>query len=877
MVGYPRWFCLWTWVILLGVLGTVQSAHAQTTSVRDAIETLEATTAYRFLYRDAVVAGHQVTVDLDGASAEGNVEALAQAVRSAGLNLRIDHDRQQVIITSERTRRATSVEGYVLDGRTGTRLPLATVLWRGNDGRQGTATDADGRFRIRLGDNRSSLDTLVVRVSYVGYSPRTVHIPLSPAPDELPIRLTPRQTQAPEVIVQTKSIVAGLDTTWQDLVRAERYAPLGESNVLRALQPLPSIGTSGAITGGLVVRGSRPDGFRVLLDGAPVYNAHHLFGMYDAFNADALQTVALFYDVAPATYAAPPGGTLAFRTRTGSQTDVRTTLNASTSAVSGTVEVPWDQGRGSVLVSARRSTLDALEWFDNERLIEIGLDVDRPREPLPSEALGEIGARTRRSLDPSASFYDVHINAHNERASGRRVSMSLYAGRDNADQGLLRLVRNPSDASRFAIDTTRTSDRWGNTSGSVQLDEPLSERAYGRLTVAGSRYFSRYQKDDFFYSRRRPNGENQFFLDAYANENTLYEWTVEPRVDLALPNNGIASVGAAAYLYDVEYEESSALAPRFELSRQATRLDLYAHLEASPEPVHVSLGLRAHAYSLGNIVRISPRMQVRVFPERTVSFGAGYTRSHQFLHRIDIVGETSSAIWVPSTKGQPPGRVDHLSTGMYISPSAGPAIQVEAYIKAHENVRIHETIARLRPGDQTVLFAPWTVKNTSRARGLEVLARQRLGPVSVAAGYTWSRVDIDRLGREAQPAPWDRRHQLTSRIDLSMDGWSAALTGTYATGTPSDYARIVDQEPKRIGETVRMDATVQYERAVGSVNVRVRGAVYNLLDANNPWYRTPALFWTRPGGRATRLESSYAILDTYDLGFQPSVAIHVAF
>ena len=216
-------------------------------------------------------------------------------------------------------------------------------------------------------------------------------------------------------VIQTEALVAKLNTTWQDLLRAERYAPLGESNALRALQPLPSIGITGATTGRLVVRGSRPDGFQVMLDGAPIYNAHPVFGLFDAFNADALHTVGRYYGVAPATIAAPPGGTLSFRTLTGSQTSQRTTLHASSTAGSATVEGPWGGGRGSYLVSARRSYLNRVSWLGKDQLIEQGLDVNRPRGPLPPEAIHELGDLVSTPLAPSTGFYDVHVNAYNER------------------------------------------------------------------------------------------------------------------------------------------------------------------------------------------------------------------------------------------------------------------------------------------------------------------------------------------------------------------------------------------------------------------------------------------------------------------------------
>ena len=121
----------------------------------------------------------------------------------------------------------------------------------------------------------------------------------------------------------------------------------------------------------------------------PIYNQSHLFGLFDAFNAEALQTVGFYYGVAPAEYQAPPGGTLAFRTRPGARTEAHVTAEASPTAVSGTVEGPLADGRGSWLVSARHSYLDALPWLGSDDLVAQGLDVGRPTSALPGRTVDE--------------------------------------------------------------------------------------------------------------------------------------------------------------------------------------------------------------------------------------------------------------------------------------------------------------------------------------------------------------------------------------------------------------------------------------------------------------------------------------------------------
>ena len=78
------------------------------------------------------------------------------------------------------------------------------------------------------------------------------------------------------------------DTPAAGLIAAGRFSPLGETSTIRALQGHPSATAGTAVSEGLTVRGSPPDGFLVTLDGMPLYNqSHPFFGLLDSFNADA--------------------------------------------------------------------------------------------------------------------------------------------------------------------------------------------------------------------------------------------------------------------------------------------------------------------------------------------------------------------------------------------------------------------------------------------------------------------------------------------------------------------------------------------------------------------------------------------------------------
>jgi hypothetical protein len=638
-----------------------------------------------------------------------------------------------------------------------------------------------------------------------------------------------------------------------------------------------------ALVEGLSVRGSRADGFGVLLDGIPIYNQNHLFGLFDAFNAEALQTVGFYYGVAPAAYEAPPGGTLAFRTRTGSQRRMHATAEASPTAVSGTVEGPLAGGQGSWLVSARHSIL-GVDWFGNDALIEQGLGVDR-RTESPDQRGREASEVLLRPGSPSARFFDVHAKGLWETDHGGRWTLSTYVGGDAAEQPGRRVELDPSVSFRERLrrdvtDTTvvETDNRWGNVGASLQWRRPLGARALSTVSVAASRYYSRYATDDFLYVRPRTPDLSRYEFDALSQDNTLVEGTLTHRVALAPRHPGTWTLGYAASIYDVTYAETSALEADYQGEQTSVRADLFGQYDRRIGLLDLQVGLRTHYYSQGDYIRFSPRLEARFWPDRPVSLGVGYTRNHQFLHRLHLVGDVSSAVWVPSTEAQPPGGVDHLMGRIALRPASTTRVRLEGYWKTHEHLRRHATHARLSQDAPAVLFQPWTVDNTAVARGLEVLLRQKIGPVTWTGAYTWARVELDPEGSAAaRPADWDRRHEVTTRAEWAPSTRTAVYaTWTYATGPPNPY-RAVPAEPDRLGAYHRLDLGASTVFATGALRWTLRGSLFNAYDRDNPWHRTAVgLFQPDGPDPNRRADLGVAFVDVYDLGLRPSVSVSAA-
>ncbi|MEX0599942.1 MAG: carboxypeptidase-like regulatory domain-containing protein [Rhodothermales bacterium] len=849
--------------------------------LRDVLSDVRERAGFHFLYRDVLVAGKTVSFT---SNAEEVLARLNDALTAHGLRLRVDAPRNQVLVgevhesAANASGRHAPIRGVVVDDEHGTRLPYATVTWYEDRRLRGTATDASGHFRLHV-----SADTAVdLSISHIGYSTRHIRVDADAGAELIPVRLVPETAYGPEVIVSTAALQSEVDTTWHHLLQAGIFSPLGESGVMRSLQTLPSVSLSTAATSGLNVRGSRADGFQVLLDGMSIYNQSHLFGLFDAFNEDVLQTVGLYYGIAPASLQGPPGGTLSFVTRTGSMTGVHGSMGVSNTSGKGTLEGPFAGGRGSWLISGRRSYLNAFDGFDNDALIRLGLDVGRETD-VPTGPVREVPVSALTTGDASAHFYDVHGKLAYEWAPGARLVASGYVGGDETLHRAERFANAPHSRDAPLINAD-TKNSWHNAAASLRLQTPIGSTAYAESVAGLSRYRSAFSKDDFVYTDPTrmllpQTDTSHHVVRPFSNENELLELKLAQNIDV--PASGTTwSAGYAFHHYAIDYHEQSILRDGFGGTQESAQADVFAQVEGRfASEIALAAGLRTHYFQRGRFFRLSPRLRVRLFPDRRLSFAAGFSRNHQFVHRLYVEQSTHADIWVMSTAEQPPGSVDHVSAGTYLQASPRLHFQVEAYRKHFTNLREHEASAarrRLRP--ISPLLDPWLHDNEGRARGIEMMARLDFGTVTWTNSYTLSAMELrNRRVSDGSwyPADWDRRHQLTSHMQLSIgETLQLHLIWASGSGTPNALAHAVPREPSRLPAYHRMDAGLRWHQAVGSGTFEVKASVFNVLDRANTWYRRPVPVATRsPAGRRVGLMN----VDVYDLGRRPSLEISYSF
>ena len=201
-----------------------------------------------------------------------------------------------------------TISGYVKEAETGEYLIGASVYIQEN--MQGVSTNQYGFYSLTVDEGSYTLD-----ISFLGLKSIQQKINLT-EDKRINVSLINASILTDEVIVEAEAPDRNVESTNMSQVKVdvktikELPAFMGEVDVLKTIQLLPGVQSSGEGSSGFYVRGGKFDDQNlILLDEAMIYNASHLFGFFSVFNADAIKDINLIKGGMPAQY----GGKTRFR------------------------------------------------------------------------------------------------------------------------------------------------------------------------------------------------------------------------------------------------------------------------------------------------------------------------------------------------------------------------------------------------------------------------------------------------------------------------------------------------------------------------------------------------------------------------------------
>ena len=764
-----------------------------------------------------------------------------------------------------------TIEGFVYDSINSEPLGYAIVSVTSTN--RVVYTDITGKFEIDIPQNRDQIS-----VSYLGYKTQVRTITTA---EKTPLifnlksssvsveSLTIRGRSTSSHIMHTPT--GGIAMNMKMIRRIPAF--LGEVDIIKSMQLLPGVSSTGEGSSGFSVRGGAPDQNLILLENAPILSTSHAMGFFPLFNNDAIERVTMYKGEMPVKFGNRLSSILDIELKDGSMTDYSVNGGIGLLSTRISIDGPIIQDKLSFLVSGRRS------YFDLFLLL------------APDKAM-----RSTRMY-----FWDLSGNVTYDIDSKNRLTLSSYASNDVMGMGMMGIYatygnrlnalaweRDHSEKlkSELSINYIKYICSMNINAGEMSLD------SYIGMENAGLKYDFEYSLNDnnsisFGYQGTlhmfEPGsfnqsiggglvtdedgnpiniGMSQSLPRMYGVENALYignnhKLNSKISIQYGLRASTFSNVGNdKVFYYDNHFDVTN--------SKQFGRGEIY-HTDYSLEP-------RAGAeFSINN--------------HNSIKFN--YARTTQYVH---LAQNTAAGLpqdrWFSSNPNIDPQGAHMFTLGYFSSfINKGWELSAELYYKDLDNVIDFKDYANLMVNEQ--MYGELRT-GSGEAYGAEFLLKRTKGAVNGWVSYTLSRATrkIDGINEgRSYLAPYDRTHNLSVVLNYTINKrLELAATWVYYTGTPytvpvgkAEVEGLVipiysDRNAFRLPDYHRMDLSLTIRPKVTSKNrdkYDFNVSLYNVYNRHNAWYITFKTDENNP--KVTYAELSYLY------GFIPSVTFNFYF
>ena len=726
----------------------------------------------------------------------------------------------------------------------------------------------------------------VLQVEHLGYQTREIALDAD-TDRELSVLLIPRAIEIEGVTVTATTatdIVAQGEAAGQIALSPQRLGTLpslGETDVFRTLQLLPGVSGTNDATSGLFVRGGTPDENLVLLDGMTVYHVDHFFGVFSAFNSDAIQDVRLFKGGFPAQYGGRTSSVVEMVGKSGNPEEFRMSGGLNLLSARAVTEVPLG-GKGSWLVSARRSYTDLMRTGLYDAIfgtLEGADDTDAGPQGPGRGIGGRFGNFQQQTFEPDFYFYDLNSKLTFLPTPADVLTLSVYGGKDRMDESTSgQEVTTPAGDTRLTPDRADLSN-WGNRGVSGRWARQWGNRLATDALFAYSQYFSEATLDVASSQSARGFDEDNRVKDLTARlDNT---WRPFPSSEIGF--------GAQFTRSDVAY----ALTRLQGDSAQTLNLDGESNLTAgylqhswTPSArADLTAGLRVTNYDGTGRTYWEPRASARYSLSDQLSLTGAWGRYNQFVKRVeneDIL-EGSRDFWILAGDNIAPSSAEHWIAGIAWE-NDDFLFHVEGYVRDLGGVAQFSTRSRRAPGQQ---LAELFFEGTGTARGIELLAQKKRGDLTGWIGYTLAHVEHELGGFNdglAFPASHDQRHEIKAVGSYQLGRWTLTGGWVYGSGRPYtvpeaqypitlldgrtlSYIHVGAKNGERLPAYHRLDLAASRRFEVrDEFFYELNLSLFNVYGRSNVWYRQFDL-----------TELPMLVTDVTTLGFTPSIGLRAGF
>ena len=718
-----------------------------------------------------------------------------------------------------------TISGYVSDRKTQERLIGATVY--DSRSKLGTTTNAYGFYSLTL-----PKDSITLFASYIGFAAqrktfvldenKIINIDLIPDNDLKAVEIIASQEEG----IEERTRMSTINIPIEQIKKVP--ALLGEVDVLKVLQLLPGVKNGGEGSTGLYVRGGGADQNLILLDGAPIYNASHLFGFFSTFNADAIKNVELTKGGFPARYGGRLSSVIDISMKEGNMRRYNVEGSIGLVASRLLIEGPIWKNKTSFILTARRTYIDKI----------LG--------PLIAASSGGSGGMY---------FYDLNLKVNHKFSDKDRLFLSMYNGLDKLSF---------SSGNQFTSDISYGGYlKWGNTLGAARWNHVFNNKLFCNTSATFTKYHFGVGQE--IKDLRNDTKQSSDYLSG------INDWAGKINFDFMPGPNHYIKYGA-----DYTYHTFKTGAQQFQNRGFERDLDsiggnpsifaseVNAYVEDDwkiSRKLKVNIGLHAAGFFVkDNFYKsLQPRFSGRYILPYNWSVKLSYASMMQFVHLLSNsnIGLPTD-LWVPATEKIKPQRSYQGAVGIAKGLKNNTyEISVEGYYKEMKDI-----IDYLDGANFIGQSTNWELKvaqGRGWSYGAEFLLQKKKGKYTGWIGYTlsWTSRQFKEINEgKAYPYKYDRRHdisfvnvyKMSNKMDLaftwiygtgnaiSLPLQSYVALGNQANVGGSDAQYYGGKNNYRMPAYHRMDISINKHKKKKWGRVTWSYGVYNVYGRRNPYF-----------------------------------------
>jgi CarboxypepD_reg-like domain/TonB-dependent Receptor Plug Domain/Secretin and TonB N terminus short domain len=738
---------------------------------KKALQAIELAYDCSFTYSSDLIENQQsVSLSISNLSLHDALEILLK-----DRNIKYSIKGGNVVLSENRVVKQYTLSGLINEEGSGESL-IGAIIYIPKQGK-GTACNQFGFYSIRLDEGEYMLEA-----SFIGYEVMKKNVKLN-NDTKLDIALSPATVILQEAIVSARKADANVSAIKMSREKMEistikaMPAFMGETDVMKSLQMLPGVQSSGDATANLNVRGGSYDQNLVLLDDAPIYNPSHALGFFSVFNADAIKNVEIYKGGIPAQYGDRLSSVVDIRMKDGNLNEYEGVANVGTIASKLSFEGPIQKGKSSFIMSGRYS----YAGFTADNFSKLANGIGVFKKELQNYQEGN-----------KVNFYDLNLKVNYILNDKNRLYLSAYTGRDNF---------------YFKLIDEKSSMDWGNTTSTLRWNHIVNQRLFSNTTIAFSNFdYSYYIKDDIrnfewssdlqeidlkndfdFYL----NSQNHIKFGFAVNYHYVNPGEIAPRSETSITeavqlekNSGIESSVYLSNKSKFTKNFSMEYGIRFSSLIRFGEGEVYQYATENKETI-----VGSTIYNSGDIRKtyagLEPRLNFRYSINTRSSIKGSYSRTRQYMHLLSTssIGLPTD-VWYMAGEHIKPQIADQFALGYFRNYKENMyESSVEVYYKDMQN--------QIDFIDNSDLFLNPYIEQEIKigdgwAYGAEFLFRKKTGKLKGWVSYTWAKTERQIEGINSgnpYPTRYDKRNDLSIMLSYALNDRLLISTNfTYSTG-----------------------------------------------------------------------------------------------